>query len=168
MGNSRTNAKRQLAIDSPCRIKCGVGLNDEVRLENSSLARGAENSASAIWSQSNEQATKSLHSGQTRWFHRRMKLKIFTVAVLVGCLLGCAETKNAGTATVTGRVCSCTPTELRLQQSGTDVWWIIPRTPSSPPCQSTGSTVTVPLPPDAQRKEGPWPCQTTASKPSSR
>src|SRR5262249_41536789 len=167
MGNSRTNAKRHLAIDSPCRIKCGVGLNDEVRLENSSLTRDAENSASAIWSQSNEQATKSLHSVHTRRINRHIRLKTFTVEGLARCVLGCAETKNAGTATVTGRVCSCTPTELRLQQSGTDVWWIIPRTPSSPPCQSTGSTVTVPLPPDAQRKEGPWPCQTTASKPSS-
>src|SRR4030095_5583366 len=99
-----------------------------------------------------------------------MNIKILAGALAAAFLLGCAATQQTQSTTqnITGRVCSCTQSELRLQQSGTDVWWIIPRTSSSPPCPAPGSTVTVPLPPDAQRKEGPWPCQTAASKPSSR
>src|SRR5919108_521920 len=92
-----------------------------------------------------------------------MKLKILTVAVVVGCVLGCAETKNAATETLTGRVCSCTQTELKLQ-TGSNEWYILPRTSDSQPCPAPGSTVTVTKPPDAQRKEGPWPCQTAAAR----
>jgi hypothetical protein len=121
----------------------------------------------------NEQPILSLLSRDLWEFNGDMKMKILVAAVVAGCVLGCAALKETSTSTKSGKICSCSNTEIRLQ-TGINEWYIIKRTPTthvtSGTC-STDSMATVEFSsPDAQRKEGPWRCQTptSTSKPPSR
>ncbi|SRR5713101_4048437 len=106
----------------------------------------------------NEKRVKSLRSNDMPGFNGGMKIKMLTVAVLAGCMLGCATPKPTLT-TATGTVCSCTKTEIVMTEG--NYYWVIQRTPTTRVISGTcskGSTVTVEYnAPDAQRKEGPCP-----------
>src|SRR5207248_10031783 len=64
----------------------------------------------------NEQRVKSLHSNDIPRFNGGMKIKMLTVAVAVGCVLGCASLTQQGTRTLKGTVCSCTSTQDPVQE----------------------------------------------------
>src|SRR5438034_10204381 len=98
-----------------------------------------------------------------------MKIKMLTVAVAVGCVLGCASLTQQGTLTIKGTVCSCTSTQVTVQESDGKYYDIIQRTGRTimiGTC-SSGQPVTVQCQSiDSRRKEGS--CSKTATPKSRR
>jgi hypothetical protein len=82
-----------------------------------------------------------------------MKKKLLTSAIVAGCMLSSAAFGQ--TLTIAGTVCSCSATELTVQEGSR--YWTIKRTPTTTvtgTC-SVGQTVNVQCKSlDAQRKEG--------------
>jgi hypothetical protein len=114
----------------------------------------------------NEKRVKSLHSNDIPRLNGGMKIKMLTVAVAVGCVLGCASPTQQGTLTIKGTVCSCTSTQVTVQEADGKYYDIIQRTGSTiitGTC-SAGQPVTVQCQSiDNQRKEGSCP-KTAAPK----
>ena len=108
---------------------------------------------------------KGLLSRYLREFNGSMKIQVLTAAVVAGCVLGCASLTQQGTLTIKGTVCSCTNTQVTVQEAGGKYYDIIQRTGSTiitGTC-SAGQTVTVQCQSiDNQRKEGS--CPKTAAK----
>ena len=114
----------------------------------------------------NDKRVKSLHSNDIPRFNGGMKIKMLTVAVAVGCVLGCASLTQQGTLTIKGTVCSCTNTQVTVQEADGKYYDIIQRIGSTiitGTC-SAGQPVTVQCQSiDNQRKEGLCP-KTAAPK----
>jgi hypothetical protein len=113
----------------------------------------------------NEKRVKSLHSNDIPRLNGGVKIKILTVAVAVGCVLGCTSVTQQGTLTIKGTVCSCTNTQVTVQETDGKYYDIIQRTGNTiitGTC-SAGQPVTVQCQSiDNQRKEGS--CKTAATK----
>src|SRR5580693_8126231 len=93
----------------------------------------------------NEKRVKGLQSKDVPGFNGGMKIKMLTAAVVAGCVLGCASLTQQGTLTIKGTVCSCTNTQVTVQEEGGKYYDIIQRTGSTiitGTC-SAGQTVTV-------------------------
>jgi len=93
-----------------------------------------------------------------------MKLKILMGVIATGCILGCVASLQ--TLKITGTVCSCTSTEVTVQEEDGAHYDIIQRTSGTiitGTC-SPGKTVTVQyMSTDAQRKQGPCPVTPTTA-----
>src|SRR5438046_4023910 len=65
----------------------------------------------------NDKRVKSLHSNDIPRFNGGMKIKMLTVAVAVGCVLGCASLTQQGKQTNKGTEYSCKNTQNTAQEA---------------------------------------------------